>query len=393
MTQGRLYTSFVVDGHIFHKCHDITICVINVLAVFVCFFQSPTNPVNGHHPNGNTNTMDYNSNTHSPYKSQSAIENRHIVEQVTLKKSAKSFYQELYGGHTENNNSVSSLDRSGVSSSGYNTSQDGDMDSPRMLPKPPLEPRRSKTRSSLRRAAKALLNRSRQNLTDTEQRSKEPPAEKPKKPSKPASEGNFKRAGSIRERLQKNKNKMGELLKAPSFLRRSSLDNYSPAEAQTVSTDHNSFSLDRGRYTSTENMQPDDDDVDDSAPVPLQQPPKHSVIPDRPPSQHRHKYSSAENLRSSNYGHSVPSNSSYHHSYGHPRLAHSSTSDLDSPNSGSETRSYGSRELPRSASPGYQLRRHSSGPVYRETSPRERETVKRGTYCESVFGNQCCQTL
>ena len=332
--------------------------------------------------------MDYTAVQRSPVR-QHNIQNHHVIEHVTFKKSAKSFYQELYdGGQSENNNSVVIATDSPGQRSNSSIQQDGSFDdslSPRMLPKPPMEPRRSRTRSSLRRAAKALLNRSRQNLSEPE-----PKARKPEKPPPPA-EGKLKRSGSIRDKLKENRNKMAEVLKKPAFLRRYSHGNENTEDIRSVSSNYNSSSV--RQYGSTGNLNPDFDDVDDTAPVGTM-PQQHSH--NNPPEQ---RYSSMDNIR-----HNFPSNEalyvnlpqsrqvrahshssasdlesphSYLQSYGHPRLLNSSTSDLET--SGSESRSYGSRDLVgvRSESPGYQLRRHSSGPVYNHgISPRE--NVKRG---------------
>ena len=329
----------------------------------------------------------------SPVK-QYNIQNHHVIEQVTFKKSAKSFYQELYDGNqSENNNSVVIATDSPGQRSNISVQQDGSFDdsvSPRMLPKPPMEPRRSRTRSSLRRAAKALLNRSRQNLSEPE-----PKARKPEKTPPPA-EGKLKRSGSIRDKLKENRNKMAEVLKKPVFLRRYSHGNENIADLGSVPSNYNSSSV--HHHGSTGNLNPNFDDVDDTAPVGTV-PQQLSNIPDQ-------RYSSMDNIRQN-----FPSNEAlyvnspqsrqvralshsstsdlesphnYLQSYGHPRLLNSSTSDLET--SGSESRSFGSRDLIgiRSESPGYQLRRHSSGPVYNHgTSPRE--NVKRGKFFLHFF--------
>ncbi|XP_072016563.1 uncharacterized protein [Amphiura filiformis] len=325
--------------------------------------------LNGHQ-NGHPGMMNYSPVQHaSPVQHtspvhQPTIQNHHAIEQVTFTKSAKSFYQELYG-QTDNNNSVVATQTG--QRSVYDSPQDDDnLESPRMLPKPPMEPRRSKTRSSLRRAAKALLNRSRQNLSESDTKPR-----KPEKPSPPA-DVKLKRSGSIRDKLKENRNKMAEVLRKPAFMRRSSQGNEITTDPRSF--EHNS----RRQYGSTGNLNPNMDDVDDTAPVynhhptPGQALPPHHTTDPLSPTQ---RYNSLDNVRPN-----FPSNDDLRHLSSHqrPRLSHSSTSDLDSSqNSGSESRGYGG--IPRGSSPGYQLRRHSSGPVYNMMSPRDMvDNVKRG---------------
>ncbi|XP_071496178.1 uncharacterized protein [Diadema antillarum] len=97
-------------------------------------------------------------------------------------------------------------------------------------PKPPssMKPRGSRTRRSLRRAADMLLNRSRQSLSDTEGKGSRNPTPKPTPPqpspqtaypSEDVPTSSEERAPSVRERLQKNRARMGELLRSPSLSR------------------------------------------------------------------------------------------------------------------------------------------------------------------------------
>ena len=193
--------------------------------------------------------------------------------------------------------------------------------SPRMLPKPPQEPRRgSKTRSSLRRAANLLLNRSRQSLSDGET------TRKPTPPTTPRSEMEQRKEAktqTVLERLQKNKNKMGELLRSPNLsrMRRSSQGN--------ISTDSSLSPTDRPRS--------------------------------KPSSR---KYASAENLQVNGHHRSVENLSS--------RQGPQSGSDrnyvktYESNSSRSEDNDYDVVHS-RGPSSGYKLRRHASGPVYQES--------------------------
>nr|XP_054769837.1 uncharacterized protein LOC129277714 [Lytechinus pictus] len=138
-------------------------------------------------------------------------------------------------------------------------------------PKPPssLKPRGSRTRRSLRRAADMLLNRSRQSLSDTEGKGSKvmtpvpPSTASPRTRHSPAdmpgSEDN--RAPSVRERLQKNRARMGELLRSPSLSkwRRGSKENLDVTDSQpnTGSPSSNTTSpayVPNRRYRSAENL-------------------------------------------------------------------------------------------------------------------------------------------
>lgn len=91
------------------------------------------------------------------------------------------------------------------------TSQPSSPRDGQFVPQPPLEPRKSRTRSSIRRAAKLLLNRSKQVLSNSDSNISSPSSSTPVPPGKDAK----KNAGSpsVKERLNKNRARMGELLK------------------------------------------------------------------------------------------------------------------------------------------------------------------------------------
>ncbi|XP_038063852.1 serine/arginine repetitive matrix protein 1-like [Patiria miniata] len=197
--------------------------------------------------------------------------------------------------------------------------------SPRMLPKPPQEPRRgSRTRSSLRRAANLLLNRSRQSLSDGET------ARQPTPPSTPRDETEHKKENksqTIRERLQKNKSRMGDLLRSPNLsrVRRPSQGN--------ISTDGS--------------MSPPDTKTD------------------------YRKYASAENLQGIEYRSSTENLNARQTG---KSAKQSSSRSVDAFSSRSEDTD--EQDCMRGPSTGYKLRRHASGPIYQTSS--ETRNIHRG---------------
>ncbi|XP_022085302.1 uncharacterized protein LOC110976394 [Acanthaster planci] len=188
----------------------------------------------------------------------------------------------------------------------------------RMLPKPPQEPRRgSQTRGSLRRAANLLLKRNRQSVSDGEV------TRKPTPPSTPRDELERKKgtkSQTIRERLQKNKSKMGDLLRSPKLSR-----------ARRLS--HGNISTDSS-LSPTDVIQTD----------------------------HR-KYASAENLEGINF-HCRTENQTLKQATKNTRLTSKPSSEAFS----SRSDDTDDHEYIRRSPPGYKLRRHSSGPVYHASS-------------------------
>lgn len=85
------------------------------------------------------------------------------------------------------------------------------------MPQPPLEPRRSRTRSSIRRAAKLLLNRSKQVLSSSDSNVSCSTATPPSRAKASKRDG----GSSVKERLNRNRARMGQLLKSPSWKERS----------------------------------------------------------------------------------------------------------------------------------------------------------------------------
>eukprot|EP00057_Strongylocentrotus_purpuratus_P007208 XP_011661682.1 PREDICTED: uncharacterized protein LOC100888467 [Strongylocentrotus purpuratus] len=202
-------------------------------------------------------------------------------------------------------------------------------------PKPPtsLKPRGSRTRRSLRRAADMLLNRSRQSLSDTESRAPKvmtpvpPSTASPRSPRStadmPGNEEN--RVPSVRERLQKNRARMGELLRSPS--------------------------LSKWRRGSKENLDVSNDQPKVGSPSSNVTSPAY--VPNR-------RYRSAENLNTSSYtSYETPD----------PYLdSRTDGSNLDS-SDGMSTRSVES--TPADYPPRHQERRHSVGQARHRTRSRE----------------------
>ncbi|KAJ8038734.1 hypothetical protein HOLleu_16242 [Holothuria leucospilota] len=99
------------------------------------------------------------------------------------------------------------------------------------VPQPPLEPRKSRTRSSIRRAAKLLLNRSKQVLSSSDSNIA---SSSTGTPSPLKKESKWEGGSSVKERLNKNRARMGELLRHSKLKER----NYLSDEKENIPVSH-----------------------------------------------------------------------------------------------------------------------------------------------------------